>query len=512
MTAKDLKNALLQEAVQGKLVPQIASEGNARDLLEEIRKEKAKLIEEKKLKKEKPLPEITEDEIPFDIPENWCWCRLGEVVKNVNYGTSAKSHPTGKIPVLRMGNITKDGKLSFDNLVYTSDATEIQTYKLNAGDILFNRTNSAEWVGKTAVYKGEQPAIFAGYIIRYTPIFINSDYVNAVMNTSYQKKWCSEVKTNGVQQCNINAQNLMKFIFPLPPLAEQKRIVAAIEKFMLLIEEYGKKEAELTALNADIAKTLKNAILQEAVQGKLAPQIASEGNATDLLEEIKKEKKSHGFAASYGISDDKKSNSSDLRSKSQICVTKEKLLPEITEDEIPFDIPENWCWCRLGEIISYKMGKTPPRAESEWWEGNESIPWVSIADMIPDAKISLTKERLSKKAIKEYFGNNLSMKGTLLMSFKLTVGRVSILDIDAVHNEAIISIYPFVNKNDITRDYLFKVLPLLSNYGETKDAIKGKTLNSTSLSNMLIPLPPLAEQKRIVEAIEKMLPLCEKLG
>ena len=261
------------------------------------------------------------------------------------------------------------------------------------------------------------------------------------------------------------------------------------------------------------AKDLKNALLQEAVQGKLVPQIASEGNARDLLEEIRKEKLSHGFANSYGICGEKgkKSKSSDLRSKSQIRVTK-KELPEITEDEIPFDIPESWCWCRLGEIVNYKMGKTPPRAESEWWGNKEDTPWISIADMVADGHINKTKEFMSWKAIKEVFNNTVSKAGTLIMSFKLTVGRVSILDIDATHNEAIISIYPYIDSDYCTRNYLFKVLPLLSQNGETKDAIKGRTLNSTSLSNMLIPLPPLNEQKRIVTAIEKLLPLCEKLG
>ena len=494
MTAKDLKNALLQEAVQGKLVPQIASEGNARDLLEEIRKEKAKLVKEGKIKKDttkasasgRALPEIIEDEIPFDIPENWCWCRLGEVVKNVNYGTSAKSHPTGKIPVLRMGNITKDGKLSFDNLVYTSDATEIQTYKLNAGDILFNRTNSAEWVGKTAVYKGEQPAIFAGYIIRYTPIFINSDYVNTVMNTSYQKKWCSEVKTNGVQQCNINAQNLMKFIFPLPPLAEQKRIVAAIEKFMPLIEEYGKKETELKALNEQIGALTKKAILQEAVQGKLVPQIAAEGNAKDLLEEIKKEK------AKF-IKEGK--------------IKKEKPLPEITEDEIPFDIPENWCWCRLGEIGDWKAGSTPSRSNPELYNGN--IPWLKTGDLT-DGDINEIPECISKKAL-ESCSMRLNPIGSVLIAmYGATIGKLGILKIEATTNQACCACVPY---NGIYNKYLFYYL--MSQKKDFTEKAEGGAQPNISREKLVIhlfPLPTLAEQKRIVAAIEKLLSLCEKFG
>ena len=251
------------------------------------------------------------------------------------------------------------------------------------------------------------------------------------------------------------------------------------------------------------AKELKNALLQEAVMGKLVPQDSSEGNARDLLEEIKK---NH---TDLQISTKSAGTKSDLRSKSQIRVTK-KELPPVTAEEIPFDIPENWCWCRLGEIITYKMGKTPPRAEAEWWGNKSDIPWISIADMIADGHISATKETMSKKAVEKIFNNNISPKGTLIMSFKLTVGRVSILDINATHNEAIISIFPYVSESNIMRDYLFNVLPLLVQNGDTKDAIKGRTLNSTSLSNLLIPLPPLAEQKRIVHALEIILPVIEE--
>ena len=529
MTAKDLKNALLQEAVQGKLVPQIAAEGNARDLLEEIRKEKLShgfansygICGEKGKKSKssdlrsksqirvtkKELPEIAEDEIPFDIPESWCWCRLGEICQNVNYGTSAKSQSTGIVPVLRMGNITKDGKLSFDNLVYTSDKTEIETYKLNSGDILFNRTNSAEWVGKTTVYKGERPAIFAGYIIRYTPIIVDSDYVNIVMNTSYQKKWCSEVKTNGVQQCNINAQNLMKFIFPLPPLAEQKRIVAAIEKFMPLIEEYGKKETQLKAINEKIGKLTKKAILQEAVQGKLVPQIASEGNARDLLEKIRKEILSHGFANSYGICGEKckKSKSSDLRSKSQIRVTK-KELPEITEDEIPFDIPESWCWCRLGEIVPFGVCQN-----AEPQEINDEDWILDLEDIEKDSGKILsfkTKKEVDSKSTKHIF-----KKGFVLYSkLRPYLNKCVIAPKDGFCTSEIL---PLDFGDMIYNKYaqLYLMSPFFVDYTNSLSfGVKMPRLGTEDGRKALFPLPPLAEQKRIVAAIEKMLPLCEKLG
>ena len=525
MTAKDLKNALLQEAVQGKLVPQIASEGNARDLLEEIRKEKLSHGfansygicdgKNKKTKKsdlrsksqirvtKKELPEITEDEIPFEIPESWCWCRLGEIVQLISgqdlqfemYNSSKKG-----IPYITGASNFNNGQILINRWTENPKSIAIKD------DLLLTCKGT---VGEMAFLKEKQVHIARQVMSIRSSEKISLGYVKLYLTTQIES-----LKSKAKSMIpGIAREDVMSSLIPLPPLAEQKRIVATIEKFMPLIEEYGKKETELKAFNEQIGALTKKAILQEAVQGKLVPQIAAEGNAKDLLEEIRKEKLSHGFANSYGICDgkNKKTKKSDLRSKSQIRVTK-KELPEITEDEIPFEIPENWCWCRLGEIVNYKMGKTPPRAESEWWGNKEDTPWISIADMVADGHINKTKEFMSWKAIKEVFNNTVSKAGTLIMSFKLTVGRVSILDIDATHNEAIISIYPYIDSDYCTRNYLFKVLPLLSQNGETKDAIKGRTLNSTSLSNMLIPLPPLNEQKRIVDAIEKLLPLCERLG
>ena len=235
------------------------------------------------------------------------------------------------------------------------------------------------------------------------------------------------------------------------------------------------------------AQDLKNSILQLAIKGKLVEQREEEGTAKELIEKIQAEKEQ--------LIKEKK-------------IKKEKPLPEITEDEIPFDIPESWEWVRFGEMVNFNMGKTPPRSEPKYWK--DDYNWVSIADMIANGYIHETKEKISEIALNEKFKKSLVSKGTLLMSFKLTVGRVSILDIDAVHNEAIISIYPYADLEESIRNYLFTMLPLLSTYGETKGAIKGKTLNSTSLNNLLIPLPPLEEQKRIVAKIEELMPYVEQ--
>ena len=231
---------------------------------------------------------------------------------------------------------------------------------------------------------------------------------------------------------------------------------------------------------------LRNSILQLAMEGKLVEQRLEEGTGEEFYQLIQEEKQ-------------------DLIKAGKL--KKQKELSEIAKDEIPFEIPTAWKWVKLGSVINYFMGKTPPRAEPEWW--GRDIPWISISDMSDYGFIKMSKELVSTKAVNEKF-TRISRAGTLLMSFKLTVGRTSILETDAVHNEAIISILPYVDLSNSFRDYLFYFLPNIVQWGSYKNAIKGKTLNSKSISNLYIPLPPIGEQKRIVEKIIKMLPMIER--
>ena len=233
---EDMQKSILQEAIQGKLVEQRPDEGTGEELYQQIKAEKQKLIKEKKIKKDKPLPEITDDEKPFDIPDNWCWVSVGNVCTNILYGTSKKSSVSGKVPVLRMGNI-QGGKIDYEKLVYTSDDEDIEKYHLDKNDLLFNRTNSKELVGKTAIYKEEMPAIFAGYLVRITPVFLDSDYLNFVMQSKYYWGYCQTVRSDAIGQSNMNAEKLKLFYFPLPPLAEQKRIVEKIEQLLPLCKQ-----------------------------------------------------------------------------------------------------------------------------------------------------------------------------------------------------------------------------------------------------------------------------------
>ena len=230
-----LKSKLIDAAIQGKLTEQLPEDGTAEELYQQIQEEKQALIRAGKIKKEKPLPEITEGEKPFEIPASWKWVSVGDVCINIQYGSSKKSSETGKIPVIRMGNI-QDGKIVYDKLVYTSDDNEIAKYPLEKGDLLFNRTNSMELVGKTGLYNGEQPAIYAGYLVRVTPLLLFPEYLNYCMQSKYYWDYCRMVRIDSNGQSNINAEKLKRFLFPFPPLAEQQRIVARLDKALAMIE------------------------------------------------------------------------------------------------------------------------------------------------------------------------------------------------------------------------------------------------------------------------------------
>ena len=246
------------------------------------------------------------------------------------------------------------------------------------------------------------------------------------------------------------------------------------------------------------AQQLKNSILQMAVQGKLVPQDPNDEPASVLLERIHAEKER--LIKEKKI---KREKNPSVIFKGADNTPYEKIGDEVYPVDTPFDIPDSWEWVRFKDLVDYSMGKTPPRKETEYWS-NGTLPWVSIADLVADGTVTATKECVNSFAAENTFKGKISKAGTLLMSFKLTVGKVSILGIDAFHNEAIISIYPFVDPDKITTMFLFATLPLLSQSGDTKSAIKGNTLNSDSLDALLIPLPPIMEQKRIFDKLHEL--------
>ena len=481
MNAQQLRNSILQQAILGKLVPQDSTEEPASVLLQRIRKEKERLVKEGKLKKKdlesKP---IEEDEIPFEIPESWEWCRVADVIFPPKYGTSNKSLIEGAVPVLRMGNI-QDGEIVFDKLVYSNNLTDNEKYNLKTGDLLFNSTNSAELVGKTGIYRGQQQAIYAGYLILLRPIEIKSGYLNFVLGSSYAHSYCQEVKTIGVQQCNINAEKISSFCIPLPPLAEQRRIVAKIEELMPLVERYGKAQQTLDQLNESLPARLRQSILQEAIQGRLVPQDPKEEPASELLKRIRKEKEQ--------LVKEGKLKKKDLESK------------PIEEDEIPFEIPESWEWVRLKDAVYNNGQKVPDKRFSYIDIGsidnkrqrlNEKENIIDAKDAPSRARRIVKKDDIVYSTVRPYLHN------------------VAIVDKE-FSEEPIAStgFAVFSCFNGVYNKFLFYYLlsPEFDKYANDGDNAKGvayPAINDEKLYKAIIPLPPLSEQKRIVAKVEEL--------
>lgn len=508
MTAKDLKNALLQEAVQGKLVPQIASEGNARDLLEEIRKEKLShgldfanaKSGKRKSKKETALagsnPCDIKEEMPFDIPESWCWCRLIDVLKDKpSNGISPKEvkYET-KIRSLSL-SATTSGVFDSNAFKYVElDNNTASKYWLKKNDLLIQRSNSRELVGTSCIYYGDDNLfIYPDLMMRMqVQQNIKLAYIDYVLKSPHVRNYFSK-NASGTSDSmpKINQTIVCNTLIPLPPLAEQKRIVAAIEKFMPLIEEYGKKETQLKAINEQIGTLTKKAILQEAVQGKLVPQIAAEGNAKKLLEEIKKEK---------------------AKLVKEGKIKKEKPLPEISDDEIPFDIPESWCWCRLSELCNLYTGDSINETEKKLKYTNVKEGWFYIGTKDVNFDQTINYDNGIKIPFeKDNF--RIAPKNTVLMCIEGgSAGRkIAFTNQDVCFGNKLCCFNSY--KNEIEK-FIFYFLQSTLFTDAFKDNING-IIGGVSINNlkgMLFPLPPLSEQKRIVAAIEKMLPLCEKLG
>jgi type I restriction enzyme S subunit len=276
------RQAVLKWAFEGKLTEEWRK-GNKdtqeNTLLDFMKVKKEEIEKEKNINIDSEFP-------MYDLPNEWEWVSIGSISKGVEYGTSAKSKKTGKVVVLRMGNI-QNGIFEYDDLVYTSDKEEIKKYKLNEGDVLFNRTNSPELVGKTALYTGSIPSIFAGYLIRLNQIsYINEKYLTYYLNSPNAKQCGKIAKTDGVNQSNINGTKLSSYPFPICSKPEQQTIVSAIESRLSECDKLEKTIDDTLALSA----SLRQSILKKAFEGRLVPQDPNDEPAEKLLERIKAEK------------------------------------------------------------------------------------------------------------------------------------------------------------------------------------------------------------------------------
>ena len=372
---------------------------------------------------------------------------------------------------------------------------EIKTCSATKGDLLVCEGGAG--YGRSAIWNYGYDICLQNHIHRLRPLIDGTcEYVYYFM---YLQKESNNLASVGTAMPGLSANRLKSLLIPFPPVTEQNRITEKLKEVFTVVEKYDKVQEELNLLNSSLNEVIKKSILQEAIQGRLVPQIIEEGTAQELLEQIREEKQKlvkEGRLKKSALTDSVIYKSDDNKYYERIG---DKSI-DITE-EIPLDLPDSWTWVRFGQYLKMSIGKTPPRGDTKYW-ANGQYPWISISDMSDYGFVKTTKETVSECA-KSLFGE-ISPVGTLIMSFKLTVGRTSILNISAYHNEAIISIYPFVDKDYRARNYLFHILPIISNLGDSKDAIKGKTLNSKSLNNLLLPLPPLMEQQRIVAQIEKL--------
>lgn len=473
--ASDLRQSVLQAAMQGKLTTQKAEDGDAKDLLLAIRAEKEKLVKEKKGKKEKPLAPVTDEEIPFDIPDNWVWARLTECL-DVRDGTHDSPKYCNKgYPLVTSKNLKETGiDFSSCKLISLKDYEAInKRSKVDDNDILFAMIGT---IGNPILYHGEaQFSIKNMALFKHIGAFIDMEY--AYWFLKFAQLDIKKKASGGVQNF-VSLTFLRKYLIPLPPLPEQQRIVACVEALMKEIDELEQTEKELEAIKAAFPSDMKASLLQAAMEGKLTEQKAEDGDARGLLLAIREEKEK--------LVKEKK-------------IKKEKPLTPITDEEIPFDIPENWVWCRLGDCIKLLSGQdlTPDKYNAS---GKGTI-YITGASNIENGRITVNRWTEFPRAI--------AHKGELLITCKGTIGEMCFLNIDKVHiARQIMSIKEILV--DIKYVHIFLLNYVNTLKGNAKSMIPG--IERKNVLNALFPLPPLSEQQRIVEKLDQLLPLCDSLS
>ena len=487
MTPQELKNSILQLAIQGKLVEQRPEEGTAEELFAQIQEEKQRLIAEKKIKKEKPLPEITEEEKPFEIPESWKWVRFGTVISLVS-GTDFKPEEyndqgRGTVYITGASNLSENG-------VVISRWTETPRNFAYRGDILLVCKGSG--YGKTVFCDVDEVHIARQIMAIKQMNSLNMSFTRYFLqaNLIYLK-----AKGQGVIP-GIDRASVLNVPFPLPPLAEQKRIVAKIEELLPYIDRYEQAWSKLEQFNSRFPEDMKKSLLQYAIQGKLVEQRPQEGTAEELFAQIQEEKQ---------------------RLIAEKKIKKEKSLPEITEDEKPFDIPESWKWVRLNDISWFLDAGKSPRCDKQSVSGDE---WgVITTTAIQVGRFDETQNKILPKN----FSINLAMKvhkGDILITRAGPTNRTGIACLikEVRHNLILSDKTLRINMTDkyVYKDYIVMAInspPIRALIIELMSGMDKQQVNISQdkYKTLLLPLPPLGEQKRIVEKLEQLLPLCERL-
>ena len=492
MTPQELKISILQLAIQGKLVEQRPEEGTGDELYKRIQAEKQKLIKDGKLKKEKPLPEITDDEIPFEIPDSWKWGRLNDIViKTIKRGKSPTYIAKSNTLVFAQKCNTKAGRIDL-SLAQFLDESKLEKYPaeefMQSGDIVINSTGNGT-LGRVGIYTSNdnpdgRPVVPDSHV---TVIRVNRDIDDLFVyyGLKYYQPFMEKLGSGSTNQTELPASIVQKILFPIPPLYEQKRIVAKIKELLPLVECYGEAWTKLEAFNKKFPDDMKKSILQQAIQGKLVEQRPEEGTGEDLYQQVQAEKKELIEAGK---------------------LKKEKPLPEITEDEIPFEIPESWKWVRFGDVSSYAQRKEKVSAiniSADMWS-------LDLEDIEKDTG-KITNHCLA--CDRTISGDKVKFKTGNILYSKLRpyLKKVLVAPADGICSSEIV---PFVMYGNIEPEYAryFLISPFADGIVNSASyGVKMPRVSTDTMTSLCFPLPPLAEQKRIVAKIEELLPLCEKL-
>ena len=488
MTPQELRTSILQLAIQGKLVPQLPEEGTGEELYLQIQAEKQRLIKAGTIKKEKALSEITEDEIPFDIPETWKWVRWGAIVNIVSARRVHQSDwKKAGIPFYRAREIAKlatDGWV--DNDLFISQELYDDFSKSGvpkAGDLMVTAVGT---LGKTYIVKETDHFYYkdASVICFENYAQVSSEYLKYMMESELMK---NQIKSNsgGTTVGTLTMVRMVEYLLPLPPLAEQKRIVAKIEELLPLIDRYEQAWSKLEDFNKRFPVDMQKSILQMAIQGKLVPQLPEEGTGEELFQQIQ---------AEQGQEEDKPKRRGK---KASVDVS--------TEQDPPFDIPETWKWVKLGQLGFTNIGLT-----------------YSPKDVCHDGVVVLRSSNIQNGKM-DYEDivrvscsipdNKMCHIGDILIcarnGSKRLVGKAALIDQEGMSFGAFMAIF-----RSICNPYILHVI----NSAYFRNTLLGDTGTTTinqitqdMLKNVMIPLPPLVEQKRIVAKLEEILPLCERL-
>lgn len=486
MTPEQLKASILQYAIQGKLVEQRAEEGNGEELHQQIQAEKQRLIQEKKIKKEKPLAEISEDEIPFDIPENWKWCRLSSLT--YNWGQKTPDKTFCYIDVGSINNISHT--LNIENtVVEAKDASSRAKKIVQKGDVIF--ATIRPYLKNICIIDRDfpyEPIVSTAFAVMHCPKGLLNKYLYYyLLSPTFMRFANASDKSKGVAYPAIGEKDFFNGLIALPPLAEQKRIVAKIEELLPLIGRYAVAYEKLEQFNAKFPEDMKKSLLQYAIQGKLVEQRPEEGTAEELFARIQEEKQ---------------------RLIAEKKIKKEKPLPEITEDEKPFDIPESWKWVRLRDIISVLgdgIHGTPQYDDTGKYffiNGNNLVKG-EIVIKSDTKKVSYEEFKKYEKPLDE---------STILVSINGTIGNYAFYNGEPVILGKSACYFSLIS--GIDKEYICRLLNTQHFLDYAVKEATQTTIKNVSLKSMRmlpVPLPPLSEQKRIVEKLEEILPLCERL-